>query len=179
MATRDANQGSLQRICAHRPVSSIAHQQKNLTGSKPPVLDQFRKKRNVDNYGDRGRASQNEADTAGKNAVQLRKGVEEWIRKNHPDKIKNQAEAKDSFDKSFIGLTGSQAAIDAAQIAANLPVAKKSAVRPDGAYEVGHAAFALAYTKDNLAHVIYPVGMKEEDLSHHLPYLAKETWPSR
>jgi protein SCO1/2 len=85
----------------------------------------------------------------------------------------------DHFDKRFIGLTGSQAAIDAAQTAANLPVAKKSAVRPDGAYEVGHAAFVLAYTKDNLAHVIYPVGMKQEDWVHDLPYLAQETWTSR
>ncbi len=85
----------------------------------------------------------------------------------------------DHFDKSFIGLTGSQAAIDAAQIAANMPPAQKSAVRPDGAYDVGHAVFVLAYTKDNLAHVIYPVGMKQEDLVHDLPNLAKETWASR
>jgi protein SCO1 len=85
----------------------------------------------------------------------------------------------DHFDKSFIGLTGTQAAIDAAQIAANLPPAKKSAVRPDGAYDVGHAAFVLAYTKDNLAHVIYPVGVKEEDLVHDLQYLANETWARR
>jgi protein SCO1/2 len=85
----------------------------------------------------------------------------------------------DHFDKRFIGLTGSQAAIDAAQIAANLSPAKKSAVRPDGAYEVGHAAFVLAYTKDNLAHVIYPVGVKEDDWEHDLPYLAKETWTNR
>jgi protein SCO1 len=85
----------------------------------------------------------------------------------------------DHFDKHFIGLTGSQAAIDAAQIAANLPPAKKSAVRPDGAYEVGHAAFVLAYTKDNLAHVIYPVGVKQEDWVHDLPYLAREAWTYR
>jgi protein SCO1 len=85
----------------------------------------------------------------------------------------------DHFDKSFIGLTGTQAAIDAAQIAANLPPAKKSAVRPDGAYEVGHAAFVVAYTKDDLAHVIYPVGVQEEDFVHDLPYLAKETWTNR
>ena len=82
----------------------------------------------------------------------------------------------DHFDKRFIGLTGSQAAIDAAQIAANVDPAKKSAVRLDGAYEVGHAAFVLAYTKDNLAHLIYPVGVKEEDLAHDLQYLVKETW---
>lgn len=85
----------------------------------------------------------------------------------------------DNFDKRFIGLTGSNAAIQSAQIAANLSPAKKSAVRPDGAYEVGHAAFVLAYTKDNLAHVIYPVGVKEEDLVHDLASLAAETWTNR
>ncbi|HEY2645461.1 MAG TPA: SCO family protein [Candidatus Acidoferrales bacterium] len=82
----------------------------------------------------------------------------------------------DHFDKRFIGLTGSQAAIDAAQIAANLSPAKKSAVRSDGTYEVGHAAFVLAYTKDNLAHVIYPAGVSEEDWAHDLPLLVTETW---
>lgn len=85
----------------------------------------------------------------------------------------------DHFDKRFIGLTGSDAAIQAAQIAANLSPAKKSAVRADGAYEVGHAAFVFAYTKDNLAHVIYPGGVKEDDWAHDLPYLAKETWTNR
>ena len=84
----------------------------------------------------------------------------------------------DHFDKRFIGLTGSEAAVVAAQIAANLPPAKKSAVRPDGSYEVGHSAFVLVYTKDNLAHIIYPVGVKQEDWVHDLPYLAKETWVS-
>jgi protein SCO1/2 len=84
----------------------------------------------------------------------------------------------DRYDKRFIGLTGNESAIEAAQIAANIAPAKKSAVRPDGAYEVGHAAFVLAYTKDNLAHVIYPVGMKPEDWVHDLPYLAAEQWGS-
>jgi protein SCO1/2 len=82
----------------------------------------------------------------------------------------------DHFDKRFIGLTGTEAAIEAAQIAANIEPAKKSAVRPDGAYEVGHAAFVFAYTRDNLAHVIYPVGVSQEDWAHDLPYLASETW---
>jgi protein SCO1 len=85
----------------------------------------------------------------------------------------------DRFDKSFIGLTGSDAAIEAAQIAANISPAKKSAVRSDGAYEVGHAAFVLAFSKDDLAHVIYPVGVKEEDWLHDLPLLTKEAWTKR
>jgi protein SCO1/2 len=81
----------------------------------------------------------------------------------------------DNFEKHFIGLTGNDAAVRAAQIASNLPPAEKSTVRPDGSYDVGHAAFVLAYTKDNLAHVIYPVGVKLEDLTHDLPLLTKET----
>jgi protein SCO1 len=82
----------------------------------------------------------------------------------------------DHFDGRFIGLTGSQQAIDAAQIAANLSPAKKSTVRPDGGYEVGHAAFVLAYTKDNRAHVIYPLGVQLDDWVHDLPLLTSETW---
>jgi protein SCO1 len=85
----------------------------------------------------------------------------------------------DQFDKRFIGLTGSQAAVDAAQLAANLAPAKKSAGRPHAAYEVAHTAFVLAYTKDNLAHVIYPVGVNQEDFVHDLPSLTTEAWTSR
>jgi protein SCO1/2 len=85
----------------------------------------------------------------------------------------------DHFDKRFIGLTGSDAQIAAAQIAANLSPAKKSAVRADGAYEVGHAAFVLAYTNDDLAHVIYPGGVNAEDWAHDLPLLATENWVGR
>jgi len=82
----------------------------------------------------------------------------------------------DHFNKRFIGLTGSQEAIEAAQVAASLPTAKKGSTPPDGNYEVGHSAFVLAYTKDNLAHVIYPVGLKSEDWVHDLPFLVSETW---
>jgi protein SCO1/2 len=82
----------------------------------------------------------------------------------------------DHFDKHFIGLTGTEAAIRTAQLASNVPPATKSAVRSDGSYDVGHAAFVLAYTKDNFAHVIYPVGMKLEDWEHDLPLLVTEDW---
>ena len=85
----------------------------------------------------------------------------------------------DHFNKRFIGLTGNQQAVDAAQIAANLPVAKKSAAGPDGDYEVEHSAFIFAYSRDNLAHIVYPAGVKQDDWVHDLPYLAKETWAAR
>ena len=41
---------------------------------------------------------------------------------------------------------------------------------------MGHSAFVVAYTKDNLGHVIYPVGLKMEDWVHDLPILISETW---
>ena len=82
------------------------------------------------------------------------------------------------FDKRFIGLTGSQSAIDAVQAAAGVPVAAKVA-RPGDDYAVGHANFVIAYTKDNLAHVIYPGGVTRQDWAHDLPQLVNETWSSR
>ena len=74
----------------------------------------------------------------------------------------------DHFDKRFIGLTGSEAEIEAAQSAARVPRAGESGT--------GHAAFLLAYTIDNLAHVIYPFGVSETDWLHDLPPLVKEDW---
>jgi len=52
-----------------------------------PTLDKLRKKRNIGLYDDFGLVSQGEADSCGKMAISVRKEVEEWIRKNHADKI--------------------------------------------------------------------------------------------
>jgi protein SCO1 len=83
----------------------------------------------------------------------------------------------DHFDKRFIGLTGTQAAVDAAQRAAAIPVAQKASLN-NRDYEVAHASFVIAYTKDNLAHVIYPGGVTQKDWAQDLPRLVKETWPT-
>jgi protein SCO1/2 len=83
----------------------------------------------------------------------------------------------DHFDKRFIGLVGSEAAIEAAQRATGVLPARKTVRAED--YAVGHANFVLAYTKDNLAHLIYPGGMTQQDWAHDLPRLVKETWSSR
>ncbi len=85
----------------------------------------------------------------------------------------------DHFDKRFIGLTGSDAAIEATQSAARLSPAKKSAARSGGAYEIDHSAFVLAYTKDNLAHVIYPAGVKPEDWVTTCRILQSSSGPRR
>jgi protein SCO1 len=73
------------------------------------------------------------------------------------------------FDKHIVGLTGDENAIQAAQLAANLPIASSAP-----SYE--HSAFVLAYTKDNLAHVIYPSGIQQSDWIHDLPRLVTENW---
>ena len=76
----------------------------------------------------------------------------------------------DSFDRRFVGLTGTEAALEAAQRATGVPLARK--VEPlNGNYSVAHANFVVAYTKDNLAHVIYPGGVSKDDWIHDLPLL--------
>lgn len=52
-----------------------------------PALDTLRRKRNLGSYDDYGLVSQGEADYCGKMALRVRKEVEDWIRKNHADKI--------------------------------------------------------------------------------------------
>lgn len=84
----------------------------------------------------------------------------------------------DIFDRRFIGLTGTEQAIVAVQRMAGVPVATKS--RPaNGNYAVSHANFVLAYSKDDLAHVIYPGGVSKDDWAHDLPLLINETWMHR
>jgi uncharacterized protein (TIGR02246 family) len=83
----------------------------------------------------------------------------------------------DRFDPRFIGLTGTEAAIEAVQQAAAVPIAQKTG-RSAG-YGVAHANYVLAYTRDNLAHVIYPGGVGTDDWVHDLPLLVEETWGRR
>lgn len=81
----------------------------------------------------------------------------------------------DNFDKRFVALTGTPAALDAAQKAAGVPLAQKRDPR-NGAYSVTHSNFVIAYTKDNFGHVIYPGGISETDWVHDLPLLVNEAW---
>jgi protein SCO1/2 len=81
----------------------------------------------------------------------------------------------DLFDRRFIGLTGTERAIEGVQRAAGVPLATKTGAA-NGGYGVSHANFVIAYTKDNLAHVIYPGGVSKDDWVHDLPLLIKETW---
>jgi protein SCO1 len=84
----------------------------------------------------------------------------------------------DAFDRHFIGLRGTEQAIVAVQRLAGVPVATKSGPAT-GSYAVNHANFVLAYSKDDLAHVIYPGGVSKDDWVHDLPRLINETWARR
>src|SRR5690348_9958047 len=81
----------------------------------------------------------------------------------------------DLFDRRFIGLTGSERAIEAVQRVSGVPPAIKTGPSKTD-YGVSHANFVLAYTKDNFAHVIYPGGVGTEDWVHDLPSLITEKW---
>src|SRR5579871_4685154 len=76
------------------------------------------------------------------------------------------------FGTQMVGLTGEKTEVQAAQRAANVPVAK-------GAPTYDHSAFVLAYSRDNRAHVIYPAGVSQADWLHDLPLLAKDSWGNR
>lgn len=79
----------------------------------------------------------------------------------------------DKFDKRFIGLVG-----DSAQIAAALGQLKMGqTVREEGpspeTYTIGHSTLVLAFTRDNLAHVVYPFGIRQADWVRDLQLLTK------
>ncbi len=40
----------------------------------------------------------------------------------------------------------------------------------NGNYSVAHANFVVAYTRDNLAHVIYPGGVSKDDCTRPAPF---------
>jgi protein SCO1/2 len=81
------------------------------------------------------------------------------------------------FDPSFIGLTGTPDEVVAAQQATGIAVAGAEPPEEDGSYVVGHAAQVIAYTRDGLAHVVYPFGTRQEDWAEDLPrLLAEPAW---
>jgi protein SCO1/2 len=82
------------------------------------------------------------------------------------------------FDRHFIGLIGTERAIEAVERAAGVPLATRQEP-PNGNYAVSHANFVLAYSRDNRAHVIYPGGVSKDDWVHDLPLLMQETWTHR
>jgi protein SCO1/2 len=81
----------------------------------------------------------------------------------------------DHFDTSFIGLTGTDAEIAAAEQAAGLPASEKEPLE-GGGYAVSHAAWTTVYATDNLAHLLYPAGFDIRLYAADLSKLVNEGW---
>lgn len=76
----------------------------------------------------------------------------------------------DHFDTSFVGLTGTQAAVDSAQLVMHLP----PAYREDsvgGSYLVGHSAHVIAFTRDGMARFAFPFGTRQSEWAQEIPRL--------
>lgn len=103
----------------------------------------------------------------------------------------------DQFSQDFIGLRGTPAQVDAAQLAAGIQPAQKEGPvptlpgRPDKhehkpgtaphthtgplGYGVGHANVIFAYSADDTLPVVYPAGVFPSDIAADLPALADTT----
>jgi protein SCO1/2 len=82
----------------------------------------------------------------------------------------------DNFDPSFIGLRGTQEEVNEIAVSLGLPPAMIVETEGEEGYLVGHSAHVMAFTKDNLAHVIYRFGTRQADWAHDLPMLVNEHW---
>ena len=80
------------------------------------------------------------------------------------------------FDARFVGLTGSEAELAAAQRAAAVPGAFVDD-RWDGGYTVAHASWVLVYTADDQAHLRYGTDTSAAQWAHDLGVLAQQGWP--
>lgn len=77
------------------------------------------------------------------------------------------------FDPSFIGLRGTPDDVKRIEAAVNVAPAVPGVPDFSGAYEVGHAAQVIAFTRDDSAHVVYPFGTRQADWAHDLPLLVR------
>jgi protein SCO1/2 len=87
----------------------------------------------------------------------------------------------DNFDKSYIGLRGTLAEVNRIQGELHLPPAVASAPHGDkGSYDVGHAAQVIAFSPaDNMAHLVYPFGTRQQDWADDLPKLMADKWATK
>lgn len=81
----------------------------------------------------------------------------------------------DHFDQRFIGLTGDSASIASAftQLRLGHPMAPVPIQGDSTVYTVNHTVLVLAFTADNLAHVVYPSGIRPDQWAEDLKLLVK------
>ena len=77
----------------------------------------------------------------------------------------------DHFDRSFIGLVGTQQALYATEEAAGVMPSMPDKPDSAGDYTMAHAAQVTAFTSDNIARAVYPSGTRIQDWAHDIPVL--------
>lgn len=75
----------------------------------------------------------------------------------------------DTFDTSFVGLTGTEEQLESAQSAVGVPLARYIGDGDD--YTVDHAGWVIAYSPDGLNHAVYPAGTRQSEWLNDLPLL--------
>jgi protein SCO1 len=84
----------------------------------------------------------------------------------------------DQFDSDFVGLTGTQEELVAAQQAAGVTPAVEEPNEDDPEnYTMGHAGQVIAYAPNGLNYTQYPFGTRQSEYAHDLPILASLTEP--
>ena len=81
------------------------------------------------------------------------------------------------FHKDFIGVTGNEKNLTAFQNALKIPAAvlEKESTNSEN-YAVSHASWITVFTKDNLAHFIYPLGITQKEWVTDLEIIHKNKW---
>jgi protein SCO1/2 len=79
-----------------------------------------------------------------------------------------------AIDPNDVGLTGSITQIIAAQQASGVPTTRLETTVPNG-YTIQHSAEVLAFSRDDLAHVIFDSSTLPADYEHDLKLLVKGT----
>jgi len=92
-----------------------------------------------------------------------------------PDRVR---EWLDFFNADFVGLTGTEDDLEAAQIAAGAPPAFIDE-QFEGGYSVAHAGWLFLYTQDDLMHLRYPTGVRQSDWAHDLDVLVRKGWSAK
>ncbi|MCA9852342.1 MAG: SCO family protein [Dehalococcoidia bacterium] len=83
----------------------------------------------------------------------------------------------DAFDERFIGLTGDTEDLENLQRQLGMNPAQKVPLNDKGDYAVDHGAYVLAFTaEDNLAHLVYPLGVTRDAWAHDIKKLVEEGW---
>ena len=79
------------------------------------------------------------------------------------------------FDPTFIGITGTEEQMFQLEDALSMERSTQTPTSP-GNYVVSHAAWIAAFTNDNIAHLVYPSGITQDDWKHDLPLLVNVGW---